>query len=49
MQYNTRKIFFEKNAEKALSIQEKSLFLHTFSEEGRAVKRSRMFFHIMPV
>ncbi len=36
--------FFEKKGENALSIQEKGLFLHTFSErKGRQNKANRSF------
>ncbi len=44
------RIFFEKKAENALSIQEKCLFLHTFSQgNGRLNRRKNLFFHILPV
>ena len=41
--------FFKKMREKALSIQEKYLFLHTFSAKKRRQKEPKSFFHIMPV
>ena len=35
------RFFFEKNEENALSIREKYLFLHTFSEKKRRLKKKQ--------
>ena len=50
MNYKKNAKFLRKKTENALSIQEKYLFLHTFSEgKGAAKRRKKSFFHILPV